>query len=179
MKETVMRVLLKSRSKEFNREHPPAEWKADRRSDVGLQARLDGSTPAIGEALAEEGFAHNDRRGFELIREDIDCHKSACWVQDPHSQPKRRPRYRAILELGYTDAHRQLHPGLGDQLTFLDYPGQAFKHSGAIRIDHFFLSPYLAKAPESCEIDKGPPALEKPWDHTPIVMRLTLLSVYG
>jgi exodeoxyribonuclease-3 len=109
---------------------------------------------------------------FNVIPEDIDCHKPASWIRDALFQPETRARYRAMLELGYVDAFRSLHPGVGGQFTFWDYFRQAFEHNRGIRIDHFLLTPNLADRMESCEIDKGPRVLEKPSDHTPIVLRL-------
>ena len=110
---------------------------------------------------------------FNVIPEDIDCHKPASWIHDALFQPEPRARYRAMLELGYVDAFRSLHPGVRGQFTFWDYFRLAFEHNRGIRIDHFLLTPDLAKRLQSCEIDKGPRALEKPSDHTPIVLRLT------
>ncbi len=54
------------------------------------------------------------------------------------------------------------------QVAFWDYFRQAFQRNRGIRIDHFLLSPTLADRLEGCEIDKGPRAQEKPYDHTPI-----------
>lgn len=109
---------------------------------------------------------------FNVIPEDIDCHKPASWIHDALFQPEPRARYRALLGLGYTDAFRSLHPGEGGQFTFWDYFRKAFEHNRGIRIDHFLLSPSLAVRLEACEIDKGPRAQEKPSDHTPVIVRL-------
>ncbi|RXH53827.1 Exodeoxyribonuclease III [Granulicella sibirica] len=109
---------------------------------------------------------------FNVIPEDIDCHKPASWIHDALFQPEPRARYREMLELGYVDAFRSLHPGMGGQFTFWDYFRQAFEQNRGIRIDHFLLTPSPVKRLECCEIDKGPRALEKPSDHTPIVLRL-------
>jgi exodeoxyribonuclease-3 len=110
---------------------------------------------------------------FNVIPEDIDCHKPSSWIRDALFQPEPRARYRSMLQLGYTDAFRSLHPGVGGQFTFWDYFRQAFEHNRGIRIDHFLVTPSLVKRLESCEIDKGPRMFEKPSDHTPIVLRLT------
>jgi len=110
---------------------------------------------------------------IDVIPEDIDCHKPASWIHDALFQPEPRARYRAMLQLGYIiDAFRSLHPEVSGQFTFWDYFRQAFEHNRGIRIDHFLLSPNLIKRLESCEIDKVPRGLEKPSDHTPIVLRL-------
>lgn len=109
---------------------------------------------------------------FNVIPEDIDCYKPASWVRDALFQPEPRARYRAMLELGYTDAFRSLHPGIAGQFTYWDYFRQAFEHNRGIRIDHFLLTPDLAQRLKHCEIDKAPRAAEKPSDHTPIVVSL-------
>jgi exodeoxyribonuclease-3 len=110
---------------------------------------------------------------FNVIPEDIDCHKPSSWIRDALFQPEPRSRYRALLDLGYTDAFRSLHPGETGQFTFWDYFRQAFEHNRGIRIDHFLLSPKLADRLQSCVIDKGPRAQERPSDHTPIMVELS------
>jgi exodeoxyribonuclease-3 len=77
-----------------------------------------------------------------------------------------------MLERGYVDAFRSLHPDLKGAFTFWDYFRNAFEHNRGIRIDHFLLSPPAAARLESCEIDKAPRMLDKPSDHTPIVLQL-------
>ena len=109
---------------------------------------------------------------FNVIPEDIDCHKPASWMHDALFQPEPRARYRALLGLGYVDAFRSLHPGQGGYFTFWDYFRKAFEYNRGIRIDHFLLSPSLAQRLETCEIDKAPRALDKPSDHTPILVQL-------
>jgi exodeoxyribonuclease III len=113
---------------------------------------------------------------FNVIPEDIDCHKPSSWMHDALFQPEPRARYRALLELGYTDAFRSLHPNEGGQFTFWDYFRQAFKNNRGLRIDHFLLSPELASRLQACEIDKVPRALEKPSDHAPIIVTLSDLA---
>jgi len=110
---------------------------------------------------------------FNVIPEDIDCHKPSSWIRDALFQPEPRARYRALLDLGYTDAFRSLHPGEAGQFTFWDYFRQAFEHNRGIRIDHFLLSPKLAHRLQSCVIDRGPRAQERPSDHTPIMVELS------
>jgi exodeoxyribonuclease-3 len=109
---------------------------------------------------------------FNVIPEDLDCYAPAAWVHDALFQPETRARYRALLELGYTDAFRSLHPGEGGHFTYWDYFRRAFEHNRGIRIDHFLLSPALAERLEACEIDKQIRAQEKPSDHAPIVLQV-------
>jgi exodeoxyribonuclease III len=123
-------------------------------------------------AWREQGLPVLIGGDFNVIPEDIDCHKPASWIKDALFQPEPRARYRALLTMGYTDAFRSLHPGEIGQFTFWDYFRQAFEHNRGIRIDHFLLSPAIADRLQSCEIDRGPRGQERPSDHTPIVVEL-------
>ncbi len=42
---------------------------------------------------------------FNVIPEDIDCHKPSSWIHDALFQPEPRARYRAMMERGYTLMH--------------------------------------------------------------------------
>lgn len=109
---------------------------------------------------------------FNVIPEDIDCHKPASWIHDALFQPEPRARYRAMMSLGYTDAFRSLHPNETGEFTFWDYFRRAFEYNRGIRIDHFLLSPTLVDRLISCDIDREPRAVEKPSDHTPIMVTI-------
>jgi exodeoxyribonuclease-3 len=109
---------------------------------------------------------------FNVIPEDIDCHKPSSWIRDALFQPEPREKYRQLLQLGYIDAYRSLHPDLTGQFTFWDYFRQAFEHNRGIRIDHFLLSPKLADRLIDCEIDRTPRAQVRPSDHTPVILTI-------
>ena len=109
---------------------------------------------------------------YNIIPEDIDCHKPESWIKDALFQPEPRARYRAMLERGWVDAFRSLHPDLAGAFTYWDYFRNAFEHNRGIRIDHFLLSAAAAARLVTCEIDKGPRAQERPSDHTPILVEL-------
>ncbi len=109
---------------------------------------------------------------FNVIPDDIDCEKPANWTRDALFQPESRDRYRAMLQMGYTDALRTLNPETPELYTFWDYFRQNFQRNKGIRIDHFLLSPTLAPRLQACEVDKTPRAQEKPSDHTPVLLTL-------
>ena len=56
---------------------------------------------------------------FNVIAEDIDCHKPSSWIRDALFQPEPRAKYRNLLKLGYIDAFRSLHSDLEGPFTFL------------------------------------------------------------
>lgn len=122
--------------------------------------------------LEKEGIPTLIGGDFNVIPEDIDCHKPTSWMHDALFQPETRARFRELLASGYTDAFRSLHPGEGGQFTYWDYFRQAFERNRGIRIDHFLLSADLVGRLRGCEIDKAPRSELKPSDHTPIVLEL-------
>lgn len=107
---------------------------------------------------------------WNVIPEEIDCHKVSYWLKDALFQPETRARYQALLGAGWTDAFRSLYPEVTGQFTYWDYFRNAFERNAGIRIDHFLLTPGMRNRLVGCAIDREPRAEEKPSDHTPIVV---------
>ena len=105
---------------------------------------------------------------YNVIPQPEDCHDPRIWEGDALFRPESRSALRRILNLGYTDALRALHPEQARAFTFWDYQGGAWDQDHGIRIDHLLLSPQAADCLTACEIDKGPRGKEKASDHTPI-----------
>ena len=86
-------------------------------------------------------------------------------------RPETLQKWRALLHLGLTDAYRVHNKG-GNHFTFWDYQRGAWQKNDGIRIDHFLLSPALTDRLINSAIDKAPRSMEKPSDHTPIIIEL-------
>ncbi|HOO82821.1 MAG TPA: exodeoxyribonuclease III [Alphaproteobacteria bacterium] len=108
---------------------------------------------------------------FNVIPEDKDCYDPKKWMDDALFQPESRAAFRKLLHLGLTEAFRAMHNGAG-HYTFWDYQAGAWPKNHGIRIDHFLLSPELADRLINCTIDKALRALDKPSDHTPIIIEI-------
>lgn len=108
---------------------------------------------------------------FNIIPEDKDCHNPAAWSNDALKQPESIAAYRALINLGLTEAFRIYNQSAG-QYSFWDYQRGAWQKNEGIRIDHFLLSPEIADKIQSCEIDKTPRGWERPSDHTPIIIEI-------
>ncbi len=108
---------------------------------------------------------------FNIIPEDIDCYDPRAWTGDALFQPESRARYRALLNLGLTDALRAVNPN-PHVYTFWDYQAGRWQRDQGIRIDHWLLSPEAADRMEGCVVDRAPRGLEKASDHTPVVLTL-------
>lgn len=108
---------------------------------------------------------------YNVIARDVDCHDPRVWTGDALFQPETRAAYRALLNLGYTDAYMQAD-GAAHKYTFWDYQAGAWQKDNGIRIDHLLLSPQAADTLMSVEIFKKARGLEKASDHVPIIATL-------
>jgi exodeoxyribonuclease-3 len=108
---------------------------------------------------------------FNVIPEPIDAKRPEAWTQDALFQPESRRAFRALLNLGLTDAIRACHPEPGIY-TFWDYQAGAFHKDDGIRIDHVLLSASAAGMLASSGIDRFTRATEKPSDHVPVWVEL-------
>ncbi|HWG05069.1 MAG TPA: endonuclease/exonuclease/phosphatase family protein, partial [Beijerinckiaceae bacterium] len=91
----------------------------------------------------------------------------ALWTNDALFLPQTRARFRALLNLGLTDALRASTDAHG-LYTFWDYQAGAWQKNNGIRIDHLLLSPQAADRLVTVEIDKYMRGLDKPSDHVPV-----------
>ncbi len=105
---------------------------------------------------------------YNVIPRDVDCHDPRVWTGDALFQPETHAAYRALLNLGLSDAYMQAD-GAAHRYTFWDYQAGAWQKDHGIRIDHLLLSPQAADRLQSVEIFKAARAMDKASDHVPIV----------
>jgi len=102
---------------------------------------------------------------------DRDVYDPEGFADDALCRPETRARFRALINLGLTDAWRALHGDIG--YSYWDYQRGRWSRDEGLRIDHLLLSPQAADRLVACEIDKGPRGREKASDHTPVWVELT------
>src|SRR5262249_32946936 len=104
---------------------------------------------------------------FNVIPAEIDVHDPALWVGHALFLPQTRVRFRALMNLGLTDAVRAASddPGV---YTSWDYQAGAWQTNNGIRIDHLVLSPQAADRRVAVGIDKRVRSWEKPSDPVPV-----------
>jgi exodeoxyribonuclease-3 len=108
---------------------------------------------------------------FNVAPEDRDVHNPKRWEGGIHVSPPERAAFRKLLDSGFADAFR-LFEQPEKEFSWWDYRLNAFQRGWGLRIDFVLLSAELAKACKSAVIDKAPRALERPSDHTPVVVEL-------
>ncbi len=108
---------------------------------------------------------------YNVVPTDFDIYNPRSWKKDALLQPESRQAYERLLAQGWTDAIRALHP---DETiyTFWDYFRNAFARNAGLRIDHFLLSPPLAKRLVDAQVDVEVRSWDKTSDHAPVWIEL-------
>ena len=108
---------------------------------------------------------------YNIAPEDIDCHDPAAWQGQVLVSEPEREAFRKIAKLGLTDSFRLFEKSEG-QFSWWDYRMAGFRRNLGMRIDHILISPSLVTLAKTSYIDKAPRKLERPSDHTPVVLEL-------
>ncbi|MEJ7933058.1 exodeoxyribonuclease III [Sphingobium sp. AN558] len=122
-------------------------------------------------ALLESGLPVMLVGDFNVMPTERDVYKPERWMDDALFAPEVRAAYARLLEQGWTDALRAMHP---DETiyTFWDYFRNAFARNAGLRIDHLLLSPPLAARLKQAEVDSHVRGWEKSSDHAPVWIEL-------
>ncbi|UWR23795.1 exodeoxyribonuclease III [Sulfitobacter sp. S190] len=128
---------------------------------------------ARAEALLAEETPFLMAGDFNIIPQPEDAAKPDSWREDALFRTASRGKWRALVNLGLTDAFRARTQGPG-HYSFWDYQAGAWNRNNGIRIDHFLLCPYTADHLRDCQIDKNVRGRDKPSDHVPIWVELDL-----
>lgn len=110
---------------------------------------------------------------YNVIPEPRDVDNPDAWTEDALFRPESRAKFRELLNAGFTDALRACDDREG-VFTFWDYQAGAWQRNAGIRIDHLLLSPEAADRLVSTTIHKTLRGLEKPSDHVPVSVDLSL-----
>ena len=108
---------------------------------------------------------------YNVIPERRDAEFPDNWAGDALAQPASRAAFRALKNLGLTEAYLQAD-GAPGAYTFWDYQAGAWPQNNGIRIDHALLSPQAADLLTGVSIHRDVRAWEKPSDHVPLVIEL-------
>jgi exodeoxyribonuclease-3 len=104
---------------------------------------------------------------YNVMPTELDVYKPERWVNDALFRKEVRAAFKRLLSQGWTDAIRKLHPG-ETIYTFWDYFRNAYARNAGLRIDHFLLSPHIAKKLKQAQVDRHVRGWEKTSDHAPV-----------
>ena len=108
---------------------------------------------------------------FNIIPSAEDVHNPKNYENDALFRLEIRKKLRELVNLGFHDAFRHLHPEK-EGYTFWDYTSGAWQKNNGMRIDHFLVSSSLIDKVNNVKINKFPRGRQKPSDHTPIELEL-------
>ncbi len=112
---------------------------------------------------------------YNVVPTDEDIYNPRSWRKDALLQPESRECYRRLLQQGWTDALREVHPR--ERIyTFWDYFRQHWEHDSGLRIDHLLLNGELAPRLLDAGVDRWVRGLPGPSDHAPTWVTLRMDS---
>lgn len=108
---------------------------------------------------------------YNVMPTDLDVYAPERWRDDALFRPEVRNAYAGLLEQGWTDAIRHLHP---EQriYTFWKYWRNSFERDAGLRIDHLLLSPALAPWLKSASVRRAPRSWDHTSDHAPVMIEI-------
>lgn len=109
---------------------------------------------------------------YNVVPTDRDIYPTKSWAKDALVQPESRAAFRRLLEQGWADAIRELHPD-APMYTYWDYMRKRWERDGGLRIDHLLLSAQSGKRLKDAGVDREVRGAEGASDHAPawIVLR--------
>ncbi len=108
---------------------------------------------------------------FNIAPADSDVYDVAAFDGSTHVTPDERERLKTILDAGFVDAYRHLHPD-EQQFTWWDYRAGHFHKGLGMRLDLVLLRAELAPRLRACGIARDYRKGTKPSDHAPLVVEL-------
>jgi exodeoxyribonuclease III len=109
---------------------------------------------------------------FNVVPTDTDIYPTKSYANNALVQPEPRALFRRILDQGWIDAIRTMHPD-APMYTFWDYKRNRWERDAGLRIDHLLLNPKAAKRLVDAGVDREVRGVEGASDHAPawIVVR--------
>jgi len=104
---------------------------------------------------------------FNVVPTDADIYPTKSYAKNALVQPEARALFQRLLDQGWIDAIRTLHPD-EPMYTFWDYKLDRWPRDAGLRIDHLLLNPNAAKRLSDAGIDREVRGFEGASDHAPV-----------
>jgi exodeoxyribonuclease-3 len=108
---------------------------------------------------------------FNVVPTDADIYAMRSWKDNALVQPEPRALFALLVERGWTDALRQLHPN-EPMYTFWHYLRNAWDRDAGMRLDHLLLNGVVAERLEDAGVDRFVRGDANASDHAPAWIRL-------
>jgi len=104
---------------------------------------------------------------FNIVPEPRDIYATTSYRDNALVQPAPREQYARLLEQGWTDALRRIHPDDGALYTFWDYMRNRWPRNAGLRLDHLLLSRKLVRKLNDAGVDREVRGEDGASDHAP------------
>ena len=104
---------------------------------------------------------------FNVVPTDRDIYSTRSWADDALLQPESRAAFKRLLDQGWTDAIRAIHPD-APLYTFWDYMRNRWPRNAGLRIDHILLSDELSRRLQDAGVYREVRGIEGASDHAPV-----------
>jgi len=108
---------------------------------------------------------------YNIVPEPRDIYVSKSYDGNALVQPESRAAFARLIEQGWTDALRKVHPK-ETIYTFWDYRRNRWQRDAGLRLDHLLLSKKLARRLTGAGVDREVRGLEDASDHAPVWVTL-------
>ncbi len=103
---------------------------------------------------------------YNVVPTDQDIYPTRSWAGNALLQPQSRRAFARLLEQGWTDGLRRVHP-TGPLYTFWDYARDRWPRDAGLRLDHILLGPALAARLDAAGVDRAVRGEAGASDHAP------------
>jgi len=103
---------------------------------------------------------------YNVAPTERDIYPTRSWDKDALIQPKSRAAFKSLVEQGWTDAIRTMHPS-EPMFTFWHYKRNRWPRDAGLRLDHLLLSRALAPRLAKAGVDRKVRGEDGASDHAP------------
>lgn len=111
---------------------------------------------------------------YNIAPEVRDTCNPELWEGGVLCSPAERQSFNNLLAMGLTDSFRAFNQE-ERQFSWWDYRNMAFRRKQGLRIDHILATTEVMSNAIACVIDTAPRKLERPSDHTPVILTINQL----
>jgi exodeoxyribonuclease III len=109
---------------------------------------------------------------YNVVPSEFDIYPTRSWAKDALVQPAPRACFKRLLEQGWTDAIRTLHPK-EPMYTFWDYKRERWARNAGLRLDHLLLNRAATTRLAAAGVDRDVRGEKGASDHAPAWVLLT------
>lgn len=108
---------------------------------------------------------------YNIVPEPRDIYQTRSYDNNALVQPQSRECYQRLLDQGWVDAIRKVHPD-ETVYTFWDYMRNRWPRNAGLRLDHLLLSKKVARRLRDAGVDRDVRGRDSASDHAPVWIEL-------